>query len=390
MKKTLAAVAVLGAFAGSALAADVTLYGMIDTGLAYTHVDLDNAKGGVDKLSMESGMQSGSRFGFKGTEDLGNGLTVGFILENQFSGDDGALKDGLLFRREASLFLQGGFGKIAAGRMGSINNGTSSWGKLGMTSAFGTSGWGGYAAQAETTFSAAGLWDNMISYETPSFAGFKVYAQYGMGGQSYTYENDQEEDVSVTGVENESSSNRYYAIGATYNNGPVAAYFAVDSINYKSFYAVDGSAGATAHDTDDSLTITLGGSYDFEVAKVFFGAQYFDEVAAFGNLVTKTSFGSKKITGYGLTVSANIPVAGGNILAGVNYVDAEAADSLEKTPYKDDEFQRYTVTVGYDYPLSKRTDVYTVASYMQDDVTVAKKDIDTSAYSLVVGLRHKF
>ena len=85
MKKTLAAVAVLGAFAGSALAADVQLYGIVDEGLAYSHVDLDGAADATDSFSMNSGMQSGSRFGFKGTEDLGNGLTVGFVLENGFS-----------------------------------------------------------------------------------------------------------------------------------------------------------------------------------------------------------------------------------------------------------------------------------------------------------------
>ena len=129
MKKTLAAVAVLGAFAGSALAADVQLYGIVDTGVQYLSGDTDLARhDSINKFSMESGMQSGSRFGFKGTEDLGNGLTVGFVLENQFSSDTGALNSsGLLFHREASLFLQGGFGKFAMGRMGSMNGGVSSW-----------------------------------------------------------------------------------------------------------------------------------------------------------------------------------------------------------------------------------------------------------------------
>ena len=120
MKKTLAAVAVLGAFAGSALAADVQLYGIVDTGFQYLNADSDVAtKDSVNKFSMESGMQSGSRFGLKGTEDLGNGVTVGFILENQFSSDTGALKnEDSFFHREASLFLEGGFGKVAFGRMG--------------------------------------------------------------------------------------------------------------------------------------------------------------------------------------------------------------------------------------------------------------------------------
>ena len=77
MKKTLAALAVLGAFAGSALAAEVQLYGILDTGVGYSHIDIDKPDvNDVDSLEMKSGVGSGSRWGLKGTEELGNGLTV--------------------------------------------------------------------------------------------------------------------------------------------------------------------------------------------------------------------------------------------------------------------------------------------------------------------------
>ncbi len=377
MKKTLAAVAVLGAFAGSALAADVQLYGIVDEGLAYSHVDLDGAKDATDSFSMNSGMQSGSRFGFKGTEDLGNGLTVGFVLENGFSADTGA-DNSTLFDREASLFIEGGFGKLAMGKIGSINCGTSSWAQIGVLSAFGTSNWGGYSNQIGSTASTGGVMDNTIAYQSPTFAGFTVFAQYSMG--------DDGDDKTISGSENESSLDRYYAIGAKYANGPLTAYFAVDSVNYRSWYG----SPASAHDTDDSLTVTLGGNYDFGVAQIFFGAQYFDEVETFGSLVTKvdTDFAGK-IKGYGLNLSANIPVAGGKIMAGLGYVDAEAADSVDNG----DEFQRYIVSAGYDYPFSKRTDAYVVASYMQDSVDYGaanSSDVDPNAFTFVVGLRHKF
>lgn len=85
-KKSLAAVALLGAFAGSAFAADVTLYGVVDEGFLYTHKDADKTGvDAVDKLELKSGIQAGSRWGLKGTEDLGNGLKVGFILESGFT-----------------------------------------------------------------------------------------------------------------------------------------------------------------------------------------------------------------------------------------------------------------------------------------------------------------
>lgn len=381
MKKTLAAVAVLGAFAGSALAADVQLYGVVDTGLRYTHFDGDAAAAGydaVDKFEMKSGQQSGSRFGFKGTEDLGNGLTVGFILENQFNSDDGSLSDSdHFFRREASLFLEGGFGKIAMGRIGSINNGVSSWAQFGMLSAFGTS-WD-YSAQMGTWAVGAGIWDNMIAYQTPTFAGFTVYAQYGMGSNNN---------------ENESSSDRYYALGAKYANGPLNLYLAVDSINYQT---ADLTAGVNADDIDDSLTVTFGGNYDFEVVKLFAGAQYYDEAkisTAFG-LLDSADYNAQtyagKFKGWSLGVSASIPAAGGQVLVGAGYMDAEAADSQKAA--KDDELTRWVVSAGYDYPFSKRTNVYGILTYAQDSLdytNTAAKDQDPTVFAAMIGLRHKF
>ena len=94
MKKTLAALAVLGAFAGSAAAADVTLYGVVDYGFLYNYTDNQKADGTStddNTFGLQSGVDSGSRWGIKGVEDLGNGLKVGFQLESAFNADDGTL-----------------------------------------------------------------------------------------------------------------------------------------------------------------------------------------------------------------------------------------------------------------------------------------------------------
>lgn len=232
----------------------------------------------------------------------------------------------------------------------------------------------------------------MIAYETPDFACFKVYAQYGMGNAVEDYGSE----------ENESSSDRFYAIGATYNNGPFAAYLAVDSINYAT--ASNGTAPVTNPDSiDDSLTVTLGGSYDFEVVKIYLGGQYFDEMklsSLDGVMADLDSVGwrTEKVKGYGITLSGDAPLWGGKALFGLGYVDAESADSFEdaQTGNQSFDFKRYVVSVGYDYPFSKRTDVYAVASYMQDqwETTTASGttgvDADPSAYSVIVGLRHRF
>ena len=390
MKKTLAAVAVLGAFAGSALAADVQLYGIVDMGLNYTHIDGDGAYEDMDSFSMKSGQQSGSRWGIKGTEDLGNGLTVGFVLEDGFSADTGSEGTNPMFDRESMLFLQGGFGKVAFGRIGSFNQGQGSFSKIGMLTPFGTS-FGDYAAQAGNVFASSTRYDNSIVYETPNFAGFQVTAMYSMG------------NTGDDGVENESSSERYYGIAATYKNGPAAAYLAIDSTNYKSWGETHGS------DMEDAMTVTLGGSWDFEVVKAYIGAQYFDEVkvSSLGGIIDNNAYSVKdaagkvtfstanlKVTGYSVLIGADAPLAGGKLMAAAAYMDGEQSDFEEDYGSGKFDFTRWVISAGYDYPLSKRTNVYAVASYMDDELegkgTNNGTDWNPSAYTFMVGMRHKF
>ena len=107
-KKSLIAVAVLGATAFSVQAANVTMYGKVDTGLRYQTNEITTGVEALntdeDTFSMENGLNSASRFGVKGTEDLGNGLKVGFQLENGFKSDSGEFKTGgKLFDRQATV-----------------------------------------------------------------------------------------------------------------------------------------------------------------------------------------------------------------------------------------------------------------------------------------------
>lgn len=384
-KKSLAAVALLGAFAGSAFAADVTLYGVVDEGFLYTHKDTDvSGSDAVDKLELKSGIQAGSRWGLKGTEDLGNGLKVGFILESGFNADDGTQGvSGTMFNREASLNVMGPFGQLSLGKIGAITQGTSSWGKVGAVSAFGTSYGPANVANATNVFSApTSVADNMIAYQTPKFAGFTVYAQYSMGNSK---------TGTPTQVENKSSTDRYYALGATYANGPVNLYFAVDSINYASYF--DNLTPSTK-DVDDSLTVAFGGSYDFSVVKVFAGAQYFDEVDAGSIGGLKSGVGlndSGKLEGYALQASVSAPLAGGTGYFGVGYLDASEADSVAAADGVDVKY--YVTSVGYKYDLSKRTNVYSVLSYAKGDRDRAAADgVDTklSTVGFGIGLRHNF
>lgn len=371
MKKTLMAVAVLGAFAGSAMAADVTLYGVVDEGLVYTHSKVTGSDA-TDKFELGAGKQSGNRFGLKGVEDLGNGVKVGFVLENGFNADDGTFSkygdsqsQNRLFGREATLFVESEFGKLIAGRMGQLTSGNGSVGIAGAMSPFGTSSYG--LSQMYSVMVGGDRLDNTVAYVTPAFAGLKVYAQASL-----------KNDTNATGDEGSADADRYYALGATYANAGLKLAFVVDTYDY-------GSAATRAKtDYDDGYTVTLGGSYDFEVVKAYLGVQYYDNIVktskAFGFASTDVGGQAK---GYGVTAGVDVPVLGGTFKFGGAYGDAENVDDSDKT------FTRYSVDVGYVYPFSKRTSLYATAGYRHDkqELATTKK---TDTYQATLGLTHKF
>lgn len=378
-KKSLAAVAILGAFAGSAVAADVTLYGLADLGLNYLHYDADNGTSASDDFTMRAGQNSGSRFGLKGTEDLGNGLKVGFVLENGFDADSGSLTtEGKIFDREAQAYIEGEFGRISMGRVGQLASMNGTYGILGVASPF-SSGWGQTIGPKHVMAVGLTRFDNTVTYVTPDFAGFKVHAQYSFQNAASTKE-----------PEGKSGTNRYYGIGATYNAGPLALVGVVDSINYKGE-----TVGKDKAYDDDSLSVTLGGSYDFEVVKLYALGQYFDNAAGSSKIKVQGQdyqfTGTGGIEGWGLSLGVSAPAFGGTARAQMGYMDAEEVRA--SSDEGKDGFNRYMFAVGYDYNLSKRTTVYTAASYMKDKWDYAAKDEGNrkpSAYELFAGMIHRF
>lgn len=121
MKKTLVAVALLGAFAGSAFATDVNIYGRVDQGLRYIHV-----KGGDDTLQVTNN-RSTPRVGINVKEKISENLTARLYLENGFKADTGKFgTSNTLFDRRSILALETNFGEFAHGSYGySSVNGSS-------------------------------------------------------------------------------------------------------------------------------------------------------------------------------------------------------------------------------------------------------------------------
>ena len=406
MKKTIAALAVVGAFAGSAMAADVTLYGVIDTGMVYQNSSsYDVFNQGVDSedtFSMKSGFTAGSRFGIKGAEDLGNGLTVGFVLENGFDSDTGELGyNDRLFGREAQAFIRGTFGELSMGRVGSLNSGNGTYGLTGNLSPFGTT-WGEYSAAVNNVMSGFDRYDNTLTYKSPDFAGVNVYLQYSMDQDST------KDYAGKHGVENKSSADRYYAVGVTYNNGPLNLVGVVDVTNYSALTRNATPDWRGNDDVDDGVTVTLGGSYDFEVTKVYLGAQYFDQVdldsidRVSNDMFAVTAGDRFTVKGYGLSLGADMPVGNGVFKVGTAFMKGTIEtvngwDMADGSPVGEIDLTRWNTSVGYQHNLSKRTSLYGVASYSYNKAEgdnavqgLGSLDADPSVVEVGVGLVHKF
>lgn len=370
MKKTLAAVAVLGAFAGSAFAANVTLYGLVDLGVNYTHTNpADKASSGT--FSMGSGQNSGSRFGLKGTEELGNGMTVGFVLENGFKADTGDFETGdRLFHRESLLFVQGAFGELSMGRTGALDAGTGRYNQMGSNATGMGTGWDKVGVSTSVLRGTASRMDNTITYKSPKFAGVGVLAQY-------SFDTDVNADTVAAdkhGTEGDSNVNRYYALGVTGDFGALSSALVVSQTNYASKII----AGQT--EDDDGFTVSGRASYDFGMIKPMFAVQYFDDGAKTTSIDGKT----KGEEGFGVSIGATAPVFGGTLKVTTGYADYEYIDT-------NIDANTWMVGVGYEYPLSKRTFLYTAAGYEQttDEPAVGPKD-ESRLYEVMFGMVHKF
>ena len=394
MKKTLAAVAVLGAFAGSALAADVTLYGVVDLGLGYSNTHNENnlkpgSNGFIDdksdKLEMKSGQNSGSRIGFKGTEQLSDDVTVGFVLETQFNADTGKNKDAF-FHRESRLFVQTAFGEVGLGRYGALDSTTGPYDLGGDIHA--TTGVADVGDTGAIFLGQNSRHNNAITYKSPNFGGLTVLAQFASGTDD-------------TGDQDYSSdSDRYYALGASYDVGGLHSALVVSRTEYKpnTFTQALGE-DVEKYPIDDATVVTGGVSYDIGITKTFVAGQYYKNVL----YSTMTEFDVSlnpdepevktalkgAVKGYGVTLGADTPVFGGLLTTQVGYSDAEAVEESRIT------YEAWNVGAIYEYPLSKRTSVYGAVGYQQkqekvDFVDASDYKYESKSVNAGFGMVHKF
>lgn len=357
MKKSLLALAVMGAFAGAAYAqSSVTVYGIVDLGF-------DSSSNGAAQNGrtngIKSGGQSASRIGFKGTEDLGNGLKALFQLEATIAADDGAAflanpngsnKGG--FNRFATVGLQSStFGTVLLGRQTSVIKDAYD-----QIDPFGD---GGTIANISKIFFNGtldgdfGRISNSVKYQSNSFAGFKGSAAYGFGEAAGS-----------------TSANSNFGLGLGYANGPL-------NVQY-GYHNQDATTAATLVPVDKTKAHFLGATYDFGILKLH-GAFADTKVDAAAAGVV-----DRKYRNYLVGVSA--PVGPGTIYASYSANDDKTANRTN--------FDSKKFAISYSYDLSKRTNLYTGYSKTSNDAnafigtTAANAGRDPSSFN--VGIRHKF
>lgn len=389
MKKI--AIAVAAAMtAATASAMDFTLYGIVDTGLGYTHVNtLDEPT--ENRFEEINGYNSGSRFGLKGTEDLGNGYSVSFVLENGFSSDSGALgQGGRMFGREAQLKFHSPYGTLSFGRAGTLISGAGTLDIWGVNADVLPGGWDGIFNIGNYQGNGMRL-DNMVTYQTPTAAGFTGYLQYSFANDTTDGDDDSRP--------NERSNNRYFAGGLTYNNGPLGVVVIYDTLMFRHYSDSQvGDVGGNDANVGDSRVLSVGGHYDFGSFKLTAFGQYVKgSRSGFGDgLGYSVPFWSDDsqfrtfyydADGYNLHIGAQIPMASwGRLYLGAYYGYLEANDDSLNS-----EAKNINLLVGHEYDFSKRTTLYSGVAYKQlKNENDNGKLGDMKATQVIVGLRHIF
>ena len=347
MSKHIAGISLAAAAAvfsiGASAQSSVTVSGVIDID-ANTQT---SAATGQRINSLQNGGYQTSFFQIAGTEELGGGMKADFHLGSFFqanNGQDGRFPGDTLFSRDANVDLAGGFGRVTLGRQISpLYLSTLLFNPFDDSFAFSPIIQHTYNAfAAGNVINADSGYSNAIAYSTPDIQGLSATVLYTMAGQ--------------IGQTNSWSAN------VLYFHGPFAATLAYENTNTD---ATNSFVGAYQVGSTQKVA-QVGVSYDFNPVKVYFQYEHNDTpLAVTGGPVTDASTSLSTFQ-----VGTKINVGQGNILA-----------SYAKTGGWVD---HKTFSVGYDYDLSKRTDVYVMG--MNDQAA----DYANTVNSFSVGIRHRF
>ena len=313
MQKKLIALAVAGLVSAPAFAqSNVQIYGIMDLGFA-RHSSSESDGGTTDKTrnAIDSGNQASSRIGFRGTEDLGNGLKAFFQIEQGLNADTSSIGTS----RQIFVGLQGDFGKVRLGR-----DFNPSRALVTGLDPFGASG----AGNVQNIYQLQTRIDNAIIYTSPNMGGFTVDVSFSndLAGNEAAYEKG-----------NDNPNSRLWNVVGKYKNGPLMVGASYERIkNDDDNYEV-GDYGYF----EKVRAWNLVGSYDFGVVNLR---------AAYGQVKMDSGSFNEKIKQW--------------MLAGVIPVSEAGKVLVSYTRQKGDEWdgKASQFAVGYTHALSKRTNVY--------------------------------
>jgi predicted porin len=356
--KTILCAGALGALCMNAVAADgaaVSVYGLVDVALVR-----ETGGSGGDVTKLTSGVGAGSRLGFKGREELGNGLAAIFLLESGFQADTGAMgQSGLLFGRQAYVGLQGGFGTLTAGRQY-----TPQYLTVVMADPFGS----GYAGDTKNLMSPTGnsasRMDNALKYVSPVAGGVSAELVYGAG--------------EVAGT---ASAGRQFGGALDYTAGPLRVRLGYHNRNNDTA-AVKGTANAK--------NTVLAAVYDFGIVKAH--AAYGFDKGLNSSLLRNTAnpYGRPGVPvassdSRDVLLGATIPSGPHTFMVSWIHKDDRGALDQDATQY----------ALGYRYALSRRTELYGAVAHIVNrhgaGYTVGSAIEGGSGNGAVdLGIRHAF
>lgn len=354
LKKT-AFIALLAVGGVAQAQSNVTVYGIADAAIV---VDNGGTVGRLVKVG--SGAASVSRIGFKGLDDIGNGLQAYFTLETGTKIDTGELDSAnTIFNRQAFVGLRGGFGAVALGRQYTTFHTTL----VNVADPFGT----GYAGTTKNLFPDWGTnvrMSNVISYAPPKWGPVDAEVFYSAGEQSTI------------------SAGRQYGGALGYADGPVTVRLAYNAKN-------SDVVGPPAVNHDIGRNILLGANYNFGWFKLY-AAYCVDKgfnSAPLGN--TGTPFGGIKPTpstnGRDALIGFNAPLGSGLLMFSIQHKD-------DRSSYNQDASE---AGIGYLYSLSKRSGLYVAAAHIRNQhgagyVVSNNTEAGTGNTGYNLGIRHTF
>lgn len=350
----------------------ITLYGIIDNSIQYTH----NADGARNQIKLQSGQLSTSQWGVKGTEELGAGLRAIFNLQDGFNANTGRMTGGILFGRKAYVGVASdSFGAVTIGRQSDVLDDL-------VISVQGNNFLEYFTAPGDVDLADASIHvSNAVKWTSPVWSGLQLAAMYSLGG--------------VAGA---TGSGTTYSAAANYNRGALtlaAGYYHEDNGN-----ATESSRGVTSADSIffSPVNAAYATAKSFNIARA--GASYIFGPVTFGGYYSYSEYLADANSSFKSSESYN----NGSIYAMWQVTPAtqfEIGYDLLKS-HGDSSATYHQVTIAADYALSKRTDLYASASYEHASgsngagsarAVIADAFVDggTSSQVLaIIGIRHRF